>query len=296
MTGISVDLDSVAAHLRGYGLSVADDDGANYRLALPRALQLFEAMGARATFFLVAAEAASFPETVRAIVAAGHEVACHSMTHAVPLPLTDRGAVQRETAVAKALLESLSGGRVAGFRTPSWGVSPELFEALGRAGYRYDASSFPSWVLYLARRSVARRSGQPGAAGPPASLRQMLLEPAVPHRVATSAGELVEIPVSTVPFIRFPYYHTLRFVLPAAVFQALAAAVRMRRGPLTYAFHAVDFLEVAADGLDPRIGRHPGMGLPLVQKLRLARESLARLQRSAELLPLRSLAEAVLER
>ena len=68
LAGLSVDVDSVASHLEGYGFERPPDDGMAYETALPRALDLFDELGARATFFLIAEEAEAHPETVREIV------------------------------------------------------------------------------------------------------------------------------------------------------------------------------------------------------------------------------------
>ena len=47
----------------------------------PRILELLSAHGARATFFVIGKNAALHPELIRAIAAAGHEVAHHTYTH-----------------------------------------------------------------------------------------------------------------------------------------------------------------------------------------------------------------------
>ncbi len=47
----------------------------------PRILELLAAHGARATFFVIGENAARHPDLIRAIVAAGHEVAHHTHTH-----------------------------------------------------------------------------------------------------------------------------------------------------------------------------------------------------------------------
>ena len=49
----------------------------------PRILELLAAHGARATFFVIGENVARHPELVRAITAAGHEVAHHTHTHPV---------------------------------------------------------------------------------------------------------------------------------------------------------------------------------------------------------------------
>jgi peptidoglycan-N-acetylglucosamine deacetylase len=49
----------------------------------PRILALLAAHGARATFFVIGENAAADPDLIRAIAAAGHEVAHHTQTHPV---------------------------------------------------------------------------------------------------------------------------------------------------------------------------------------------------------------------
>jgi hypothetical protein len=115
----------------------------------------------------------------------------------------------------------------------------------------------------------------------------------LPHVVSGRQGGLVEIPVSTIPLIRVPVYHTLTFLLPSRVFEALLAALRLRRGPLNYAFHAVDFLDLAEDGIDPRLRSHPGMDRPLGEKIDRARAALTTLRQAGDLCSLRETAGRV---
>lgn len=293
LAGLSVDVDSVAVHLRGYGIDGALDDGAAYRIAVPRVLELLGTAGARATFFLIAEEAARHPEAVRSIVAAGHEVGCHSMTHRLPFDVSDPERARREIGEARVVLEDLAGEDVVGFRAPGWEVSLELVSQLPSAGFRYDASSFPSWMFFVLRWSVSRRSSS-GHRWLGTSIRQGLLERATPHVVNhTNGRSLVEIPLCTTPLVRLPYYHTLRYLLPDPVFRTIGAAARGRRWA-SYIFHSVDFLAVGADGLDPRIARHPGMDRPLASKLALARHALAELGRGRSVVPLRTIADLLL--
>ena len=94
----------------------------------------------------------------------------------------------------------------------------------------------------------------------------------------------------TAPFTRLPYYHTLKFLLPAWGFAGIAQLAHLRRGPITYQFHAADFLDVELDQLDKRIGVHPGMAARLDAKLALAADAVRRLARHRRVVPL---AEAV---
>jgi len=266
IAGLSIDVDSVASHLRGYGIEVPEDDGAAYRIAVPRALDILDEADARGTFFLIVEEAARHPSVVREIVSRGHEVASHSMTHRLPFSDLGETRLQREVVESKRVLEQLSGVRVLGFRTPSWDASSDLLLSLIDAGYKYDASNYPSVLLPLLRISVARRSPT-GRQTARSDIWKGTLGPPGPHRRDMANGTLWEIPVSTTPVTRIPYYHTLRMLLPASAFRLIGAAARSRRGPITYQFHAVDFLGLREDDLDPRMDRHPGMKASLGWKL-----------------------------
>jgi len=288
LAGLSVDVDSVASHLEGYGFERPPDDGSAYQTAIPRALELFDRLGARATFFLVVAEAEAHTETVQEIIRRGHEVASHSMTHGLPFANLSEERSRSEIVESRALLERISGDRVEGFRAPSWDTDPDLIARLVRAGYRYDASAYPSILLPLLRRSIAARSAV-GSVRTRSGLWDGVFGPTGPHRIAAGDGTIYEIPVATTPFARLPYYHTLRYVLPEPVFQLIGAAARSRRGPMTYQFHAVDFLDTGKDQLDPRIARHPGMEVDLHTKLALAEQSVRALSRSHRVVPLRDI-------
>jgi polysaccharide deacetylase family protein (PEP-CTERM system associated) len=82
---------------------------------------------------------------VRRIAAAGHEIASHGYGHRLVYDQTPR-AFRDDVRRAKALLESASGAAVAGYRAPSYSITPRSLWALDvliEEGYRYDSSIFP---------------------------------------------------------------------------------------------------------------------------------------------------------
>ena len=101
--------------------------------------------GVRATFFVVGQIAATHPRLVRAIAAAGHEVACHCWDHRRVhhfTPATFRRDVRR----AKNALEQAAGQPVVGVPGPD--VQRRRRDGLGdrragRGGVPYDSSCFP---------------------------------------------------------------------------------------------------------------------------------------------------------
>ncbi len=116
--------------------------------------------GIRATFFLLGDVAARHPALVRRIAGAGHEIACHGMTHR-PLWALDRESFRAELrAFRAALRDALGDGRrgeapaveavgadaVVGFRAPTFSLDRSTAWALGvlrDEGFRYDSSVFP---------------------------------------------------------------------------------------------------------------------------------------------------------
>src|SRR5690606_5868836 len=151
-----------------------------------RLLALFEANGARATFFVVGWVAERQPDLVRRIAAAGHELGSHSYWHEV-VSCYDRPSLAADLERSRKVLEDATGRPVSAFRAPGFSITEETawaFDLVAEAGFRIDAS------LWRGRASHG------GFATPYDG----------PHRLLTRAGELIEIPASTrVGSLPFPY-------------------------------------------------------------------------------------------
>jgi peptidoglycan/xylan/chitin deacetylase (PgdA/CDA1 family) len=121
----------------------------------PRILALLARYGIRATFFIPGHTAERYPDTVRAIVAAGHEVGHHGHMHL----RSDRiGAEQQRAEVERGLAALVSAGapRPVGYRSASWELTPETFELLVEHGFEYDSSCMgddrPYWEHWAGQR------------------------------------------------------------------------------------------------------------------------------------------------
>ena len=150
-------------------------------------LRDFADAGATATFFVVGWVAARHPDLVRRIAAAGHEVGSHSYWHEVIRGHT-RDSLAADLAGSRKLLEDLCGRPVRGFRAPGGSITPATawaFDVLVEQGFGYDSSLCPG---------VSSHGGYPSPFHGP-------------HRVRCRAGELAELPSSTVALAgrRVPY-------------------------------------------------------------------------------------------
>ena len=188
---------------------------------IARILDLLEAAGKRATFFVVGELAEHYPQLVRRMADAGFEVASHSHSHP-RLDATPRDVCRADIARSKALLEDLTGRPVLGFRAPSWSArlgDDWLWDHLVELGFRYDSSLFPF---------PTHRYG---------SLRN----PVTPFRLRP---ELLEIPpsVSRIGPLRIPYGGGFWFRLyPQALTRRLIERdLRRNKAPIVY-FHPWEF-------------------------------------------------------
>lgn len=130
-----------------------------------------------ATFFVLGWVADRHPHVVRRIADAGHEIASHGWWHHRVTSL-EPDEFREDVRASKTLLEDISGRLVAGYRAPSFSITPEsqfAFEILLEEGYTYDSSVFPI------RRS---NYGWPGA-------------PPIPHIKQCVNGRLLEFPLAT---------------------------------------------------------------------------------------------------
>jgi polysaccharide deacetylase family protein (PEP-CTERM system associated) len=110
-----------------------------------RLLALLADTKVRGTFFILGWIAERSPQLIREIAAAGHEIACHGMSHRL-IYKQSREEFRGETRRSKQLLEDLVGQPVLGYRAASFSIVKSSFWALDElidAGFRYDSSVFP---------------------------------------------------------------------------------------------------------------------------------------------------------
>jgi polysaccharide deacetylase family protein (PEP-CTERM system associated) len=165
-------------------------------------LRTFGDVGVSGTFFVLGWIAERFPALVRAIAAAGHEIACHGYTHQRVSRQT-ASIFRDETYRAKSLLEDITGRRVNGYRAATFSIVDEslwALDVLAELGFEYDSSIFPvrhdSYGIPAFSRTPLRLNLQSGAT---------LVE--FPLSTIRIAG--LNVPVSGGGYFRiFPYHLT----------------------------------------------------------------------------------------
>ncbi|WP_250658256.1 XrtA system polysaccharide deacetylase [Alkalimarinus coralli] len=141
-------------------------------------LELFASNTVNATFFTLGWVAERYPNIVKKIAAAGHEVASHGYSHQLIYNQTPE-VFKEETYKSKVILEDIIQKDVIGYRAASYSITNKskwALDTLCELGFRYDSSIFPvKHDLY----------GIPGS-------------PRWPYKLETEHGNsIVEFPIST---------------------------------------------------------------------------------------------------
>lgn len=143
LCAFGVDVDAVAGWLGSYGGEDSPDDISrglfSGEVGSPRLLRLFDRLGIRTTWFVPGHSIETFPDQMKAVAEAGHEIGMHGYSHENPIAMTPE---QEEAVMDKsiALIEDLCGRRPTGYVAPWWEFSPVTNELLVKKGIKYDHS------------------------------------------------------------------------------------------------------------------------------------------------------------
>ena len=96
-------------------------------------LGVLEQYGVPASFFVLGQWAQRYPESVRQMAGAGHEVGSHSHTHADMTTLS-KSQIEQQISESVAAIEGITGVRPTLFRTPSGAYNNQVIELIEQAG------------------------------------------------------------------------------------------------------------------------------------------------------------------
>lgn len=143
LCGFSVDIDAVAAWLGTFGGEDSPHDISRGMFAgevgIERILRLFDRYGIKATWFAPGHSIETFPDQVRKVAEAGHEIGLHGYSHENPRAMT---AAQEEAVFDRCigLIEGIAGRRPVGYAAPWWEHSDNTTGILQKKGLKYDHS------------------------------------------------------------------------------------------------------------------------------------------------------------
>jgi peptidoglycan/xylan/chitin deacetylase (PgdA/CDA1 family) len=122
------------------------------RVGAPRLLALLKKHGIATSWYVPGHTIETYPDAVKAVVDAGHEIAHHGWTHRPPASLT-REQEEEELARGNEAIRKISGSYARGYRSPSWDLSPHSVELMLKHGFVYDSSMMgDDYTPYYARQ------------------------------------------------------------------------------------------------------------------------------------------------
>ncbi|WP_104722411.1 polysaccharide deacetylase family protein [Helicobacter mesocricetorum] len=143
LVGYGIDIDAVAGWLGSYGGEDSPDDISRGLFAgevgIPRLLKLFKKYNLNVTWFAPGHSIETFPEQMKMIIDAGHEIGAHGYSHENPIAMTPK---QEEDVLLKSieLIKDLTGKKPTGYVAPWWEFSNVTNELLLKHGIKYDHS------------------------------------------------------------------------------------------------------------------------------------------------------------
>lgn len=140
-------------------------------------INMCEERNIKSTCFILGIVAEKYPQIVKKIYNAGHEVASHGYNHKLVYNMTPE-EFNNDIQKSCMLLENITGEKIKGYRAPSWSIKKEnlkyYYDILDSNGIIYSSSIYPAYTYLY---------GVPDA-------------PANPFIVQLSSGkEIIEIPV-----------------------------------------------------------------------------------------------------
>jgi hypothetical protein len=208
---------------------------------------------------------------------------------------SSRQEISLEIDRAETAITAATGQRPSGYRGPAFSWSPVLLEVLAERGYRYDASTLPTYLgpmarayfLATARLDAEERRRHRDLFGSFHDGRR----PVKPYLWRLPTGRnLLEIPVTTIPGIKMPFHMSYliylsqasRGLMRAYLRTALQLCLRAGVSP-SFLLHPLDFL---GPEHAPELTFFPGMSLSGAHKRSIVREVIVMLAERFTLVPI----------
>lgn len=285
VASLSLDLDDKWTYLKTHGDSTWKSLPSYYDIVIPRILKILKKNSLKITFFIVGRDAAidRNREILRSITDAKHEIGNHSFHHDPWLHLYTEKQIEVDILKSEEHIEKITSQKPIGFRGPGFSMSRTILEILKKRGYLYDATKLPTYLApfsrayflmtsKLSKEEKEKRKSLFGSFGNG-------LYPNKPYYWKLDTGQLLEIPITTVPFFKTPfhasyilYISTFNAALAISYFKFALKLCRLRGVQPSLLLHPLDFLGYE-DEKD--LSFFPAMRIPKEKKLSVLQEILS---------------------
>ncbi len=303
IASLSLDLDNLWSYQKTHGEAGWDNYSSYLPLFVPRVLEILKQHDCKITFFVVGLDAIQEEnhECLRQIAASGHEIGNHSFDHEPWMQFKEINEIKEELKKAEDAIANITDVKPVGFRGPGFCNSPNLLVSLKQLGYKYDASILPSilgpiarlYYLWGTKISNEEQEDRKNLFG---NFKDGFYS-LKPFQWSFNEGELLEIPVTTIPLIRIPFH--LSYIIWLAGFSKTLAIsylkmalflCSIRNVEPSYLLHPLDFL-----GKEdvPELSFFPGMNLSRSYKLEIVNQFFELFTNGFEVVPMSTHAEMI---
>jgi hypothetical protein len=210
---ISLDLDNQWSYMKIHGDEGWDKYPSYLDIFIPHVLTVLDELDLKITFFIVGRDADD-PKNLKylkMISEHGHEIGNHSYNHESWLQTYSKPEIEAEINLAEDVISKATGQKPIGFRGPGFSWSNDLLEVLAEKGYKYDASTLPTFIGPLARmyyfwKSDLSKEEKKERKELFGSFREGFrrLKPYFWH--LSGNKKILEVPVTTIPIFKIPFH------------------------------------------------------------------------------------------
>lgn len=252
---LQIDCDSEIAMSNHYDLSMTNRDSCmNYYYALDKYIDLLHKYHLKATLFVVGADVNNNRkcEILEKAIHHQHEIANHTYHHPKVMGKESFESIRREIATTDDIIKKKLKVVPLGFRAPNFEADLRIIRILRAMGYRYDCSVLSTPyvpLIQLVKNKSARNTEYLGK-------WECMLAPQKPYYPSETAvwksdkkilsDTLVELPISTFPYLHFPCHSSYLLALPERIRNKLLRYILSwylnREQTLIYVFHLADLV------------------------------------------------------
>jgi hypothetical protein len=210
---ISLDLDNQWSYMKIHGDEGWDKYPSYLDIFIPHVLKVLDELELKITFFIVGRDASDEKNMkyLKMISDHGHEIGNHSFNHESWLQTYSKPKIKAEIDQAEEIIHSATGQKPVGFRGPGFSWSNDLLEVLAEKGYKYDASTLPTFIGPVARmyyfwKSDLSKEEKKERKELFGSFREGFRKLKPYFWYLPGDKRLLEIPVTTVPIFKVPFH------------------------------------------------------------------------------------------
>jgi peptidoglycan-N-acetylglucosamine deacetylase len=290
IASLSLDLDNQWSYMKIHGDEGWDQYPSYFDIFIPYVLDVLDELELKITFFIVGkdTEREENLKYLKMITDRGHEVGNHSYYHESWLQTYSYEKIDKEIRDAEKAIESATGQQTIGFRGPGFSWSKDLLKVLESRGYRFDASTLPTYLGPLARMYYFSKSD---LTKEEKKARKELFgkfsegfRNLKPYKWDLGEGKsITEIPVTTMPVFKIPFHLSyliflgnISMALMNLYLMVAIGLCRITNTPVSFLLHPLDL--IGGDQIT-QLAFFPGMNVTSDKKVKIFKQVIRTLLR-----------------